>query len=88
MRTSPTPRPHPPTEPLRTPGTSPSRLLPLPQAIIALLQCHKDNKWGKFYGACNEPDWALTRCLAEEKKILRWVLGVGSALVWSRLWQD
>ena len=43
----------------------------LPQAIIALIQCHKDNKYAKFWGACNDVDFALTRCLTEEKKILR-----------------
>lgn len=40
----------------------------------ALMQCHKDHTIAKWWGACNDAHWALTRCLAEEKKIIRWVV--------------
>ena len=41
------------------------------QYMQALMQCHKDHSIAKWWGACNDEHWALTRCLAEEKKIVR-----------------
>jgi hypothetical protein len=41
------------------------------QYMTALMQCHKDHFVAKWWGACNDEHWALTRCLAEEKTIVR-----------------
>jgi hypothetical protein len=41
------------------------------QYMTALMQCHKDHTIAKWWGACNDEHWALTRCLAEEKKVVR-----------------
>ena len=36
--------------------------------VIALKLCHRDNPWGRSFGACNEQKWALDACLKEQKK--------------------
>lgn len=41
------------------------------QAIEALIQCHNDHPYAKFWGVCNEQKWALDRCFREEKVINR-----------------
>jgi len=37
-------------------------------AIKALLACHADNKFGKFFGTCNEVNEELNRCLRKERE--------------------
>jgi hypothetical protein len=37
----------------------------------ALVACHKEHNISKWWGACNDAKFALTNCLAEEKKQLR-----------------
>ena len=39
------------------------------EQIEALIKCHKDHPFAKFWGACNEQKWALDRCFREEKKL-------------------
>lgn len=41
------------------------------QKIEALVACHRDSPYAKFWGACNEQKWALDRCFREEKAINR-----------------
>ena len=41
------------------------------QQIEALQQCHSDNKYAKFWGACNQQKWELDACLRKEKTINR-----------------
>jgi hypothetical protein len=41
--------------------------------MTALMVCHKEHTISKWWGACNDEHWALTRCLAEEKKVIRCV---------------
>lgn len=41
------------------------------QQIEALVQCHEDHTFSKFFGACNQQKWALDRCFREEKSINR-----------------
>lgn len=41
--------------------------------MTALMACHKEHTVAKWWGACNDEHWALTRCLAEEKKVIRYV---------------
>ena len=38
--------------------------------MTALMACHKEHTIAKWWGACNDEHWALTRCLAEEKKVI------------------
>ena len=35
--------------------------------VIALKVCHRENPWGRSFGACNEQKWALDACLKEQK---------------------
>lgn len=36
--------------------------------LVALLkQCHEENKWAKFIGACNDFDVAMRKCLKRER---------------------
>lgn len=36
--------------------------------LVALLkQCHEENKWAKFIGACNDFDTAMRKCLKRER---------------------
>lgn len=37
----------------------------------ALVACHKEHNISKWWGACNDAKFALTKCLAEEKTQLR-----------------
>ncbi|KAF6250261.1 hypothetical protein COO60DRAFT_1577551 [Scenedesmus sp. NREL 46B-D3] len=37
----------------------------------ALVACHKEHHVSKWWGACNDAKFALTKCLAEEKRELR-----------------
>lgn len=41
------------------------------QEIQALLTCHQEHPYAKFWGVCNEQKWALDRCFREEKAIKR-----------------
>lgn len=41
------------------------------QTIEALIKCHADHPFAKFWGVCNDQKWALDRCLREEKVIKR-----------------
>eukprot|EP00884_Botryococcus_braunii_P011801 jgi/Botrbrau1/20621/Bobra.113_1s0046.1 len=41
------------------------------EEILAIVTCHKDHPYAKFWGACNEQKWALDRCFREEKAIKR-----------------
>jgi hypothetical protein len=43
----------------------------LQQYIEALVRCHSEHSIAKWWGACNDAKFDLTRCLTEEKKILR-----------------
>ena len=38
------------------------------EVVSKLLQCHEDNPFGKFLGACNEHKYALDRCFKAEKE--------------------
>jgi hypothetical protein len=46
-------------------------LRPVLQYMEALVQCHKEHSIAKWWGACNDAKFALTKCLAEEKKVMR-----------------
>lgn len=37
------------------------------ELISLLQQCHKNNPFGKLFGACNGPDALMLRCLKEER---------------------
>jgi hypothetical protein len=37
----------------------------------ALMRCHKEHSISRWWGACNDAKWALSGCLAEEKKTMR-----------------
>ena len=37
------------------------------EVVIALKLCHRENPWGRSFGACNEPKWALEACLKTQK---------------------
>ena len=53
-------------------ATHPHSAFPFsPQTIQALITCHADHPWAKFWGACNEQKWALDRCFRAEKAIKR-----------------
>jgi len=39
--------------------------------IEALVQCHKEHNISKWWGGCNDAKFALSKCLAEEKKVMR-----------------
>ncbi|KIY99486.1 hypothetical protein MNEG_8477 [Monoraphidium neglectum] len=39
--------------------------------IEALTRCHKEHSVAKWWGACNDPKFELTKCLDREKKELR-----------------
>jgi hypothetical protein len=41
------------------------------EAMEALVECHRTHPVAKWWGACNDFKWALSHCLAEEKKVLR-----------------
>lgn len=41
------------------------------EAIRALSNCHADNRFKKFLGACNNVKAALDRCLADEYLVRR-----------------
>ena len=43
------------------------------QYMEALVACHRDHSVAKWWGACNDPKFALSKCLAEEKHALRCV---------------
>ncbi|EKU22954.1 cytochrome c oxidase biogenesis protein cmc1-like protein [Nannochloropsis gaditana CCMP526] len=36
--------------------------------IDALLLCHQEHPWAKFWGECNEQKWALDKCFRMEKE--------------------
>uniref|UniRef100_L7M5I2 COX assembly mitochondrial protein n=1 Tax=Rhipicephalus pulchellus TaxID=72859 RepID=L7M5I2_RHIPC len=35
--------------------------------IALMMQCYKENKWAKFFGACNDIDVEMRRCLKKER---------------------
>ncbi|EEC03518.1 COX assembly mitochondrial protein 2 homolog [Ixodes scapularis] len=37
------------------------------QLVALLKKCHDEKKWAKFFGACNEADSAVWRCLKKER---------------------
>jgi hypothetical protein len=37
------------------------------EVVIALKLCHRENPWGRSFGACNEQKWALDACLKTQK---------------------
>jgi hypothetical protein len=39
--------------------------------ITALKDCHHEQRWGKFLGACNEQKWQLDACFKAEKAVKR-----------------
>ena len=41
------------------------------QAILDLVQCHDDNKYMKFFGACNDAKVLLDKCFKQEKDRVR-----------------
>jgi Cytochrome c oxidase biogenesis protein Cmc1 like len=41
------------------------------QAMEALVRCHEQRSIARWWGACNDAKVALTKCLAEEKRVLR-----------------
>ncbi|CAL1529121.1 unnamed protein product [Lymnaea stagnalis] len=41
------------------------------EVIAALKKCHKDNPFKKIFGACNELDQAMTKCLKQERELKR-----------------
>lgn len=41
------------------------------QYIEALVRCHSEHSISKWWGACNDAKFDLTRCLQQEKTILR-----------------
>jgi hypothetical protein len=59
------------------------------QYMEALVACHKEHSISKWWGACNDAKFALTKCLAEEKKQLRWgqLAAMPAALLRSVSWQ-
>ena len=44
------------------------------QEIEALVKCHKEHPYAKFWGTCNEVKWRLDACFREEKALNRYVL--------------
>lgn len=46
-----------------------------------LVACHSQHTIAKFWGACNDAKFALTQCLAQEKKLMRW------GVAWRRNWR-
>lgn len=36
--------------------------------VDLLLQCHEENPYAKYWGACNDPKIALDKCLRQEKE--------------------
>jgi COX assembly protein 2 len=38
------------------------------QVVKALIDCHEDNPWGKFFGSCNDAKVLLDQCFREEKE--------------------
>ncbi|GMF21432.1 unnamed protein product [Phytophthora fragariaefolia] len=42
-----------------------------PQEIKALLECHEENPYAKFFGACGEVKTALDWCFRQEKTRIR-----------------
>ncbi|ODM97726.1 COX assembly mitochondrial protein 2 [Orchesella cincta] len=36
--------------------------------ISALFQCHRENKFRKFLGACNDANWEMLKCLKKERE--------------------
>ena len=43
------------------------------QEIEALIKCHKEHPYAKFWGECNQIKWALDACFREEKALKRYV---------------
>ena len=41
------------------------------QYMEALVECRKQNPWRRYAGECNDITYQLTKCLGEEKKIVR-----------------
>ena len=41
------------------------------QEIEALIRCHKENPYAKFWGKCNQVKWELDACFREEKALNR-----------------
>ena len=39
--------------------------------IVALNDCHDNNVYAKFWGACNDPKASMDRCFREEKERTR-----------------
>ena len=41
------------------------------EMVQALKNCHSDNVYAKFWGACNEPKALMDKCFREEKERAR-----------------
>ena len=41
------------------------------QEIEALIRCHKEHPYAKFWGKCNQVKWELDACFREEKALNR-----------------
>ena len=52
----------------------PPLLRPHPQCghvVKLLVQCHEENKFAKYFGACNDQKVALDQCFRAEKELKR-----------------
>ncbi len=45
----------------------------IPQEIEALIKCHQEHPYAKFWGKCNQVKWELDACFRQEKALNRCV---------------
>ena len=45
------------------------------QEINALIRCHQEHPYAKFWGKCNQVKWELDACFRQEKSLNRYVFG-------------
>eukprot|EP00955_Chlamydomonas_euryale_P099906 365251-Chlamydomonas_euryale.AAC.7 len=57
---------HTPTRPRIHTSTHPHSRRP--QYMEALVQCRKENRVARYWGACNQHTYDLSKCLVEEKR--------------------
>ncbi len=55
------------------------------QEIEALIKCHKEHPYAKFWGKCNQVKWELDACFREEKTLKRYKDGKSCAAEHSKM---